>query len=219
MRLSDLELGEEIVDPLEQQREEWFAKRSGRITCSNFGKLIGSGRGKDDAFTQTGMSYLRMKVAERLGSWHSVSAKSMQWGTDNEAAAIAAYAERTGFVVDSRPFQFFELGDDLGGTPDGLIGADGTLEGKCPYDPSVHVNTLITRLIPKDYVWQVHGHLFVTGRQWCDFVSFDPRISDDRRLVIIRQERDQAKLEFLASRLALAVDEVNRLFELTKGDV
>ena len=219
MSLAELELGEELVDPLEQEREEWFAKRSGRITCSNFGKLIGEGRGKNDVFTQTGMAYLRLKVAERLGSWHSVSARSMQWGTDNEAAAIAAYAERTGFEVDSRPFQFFELGDDLGGTPDGLIGADGTLEGKCPYDPSVHINTLITRLIPNDYVWQVHGHLLVTGRQWCDFVSFDPRIKDDCRLVIIRQERDQAKLDFLASRLALAVDEVNRLFELTKGDV
>ena len=205
--LDEMEVDDEVFDPVERQREEWLKKRSGRLTCSRFGELIGEGRKKDQQFTEAGMSYLRLKVAERLGSWHTISAASMQWGTDNESAAIRCYETRTGMAVDSEPFQFIEVDEWIGGTPDGLVGTDGCVEVKCPYDPQVHINTALTRTVPSKYVWQVWGHLLVPGRDWCDFVSYDPRIVDKAGLVVIRAERDEKRIESLRERLNLAVDQ------------
>jgi hypothetical protein len=211
MNLDEMELGEEVLDPVEVKRDEWLRKRLGKITCSRFGDLMGSGRSKDALFSQTGYSYLRRIVAERLGSWYSVSAKSMDWGNENESKAIAEYANRFEWDVDSTPFQYFEFTDDIGGTPDGLVGGSGCLEVKCPFDPAVHVNTLLTKEVPSDYEWQVVGHLLVTGRDWCNFISFDPRMEGKHRLCVIRVERSEARIELLKKRLEVAVGVVKEM--------
>lgn len=218
MNLDELEIGVEVVDVEEQRRAEWMAKRAGNITCSRFGDLIGSGKPKDALFTQTGYRYLRQLVAERLGSWCSTSATSMQWGTDHEIEAKCEYENQFRLQVESGQYVYHEYSKDVGGTPDGLVGLDGCIEIKCPYDPSVHVNTLLTKEVPEEYIWQVHGHLLVTGRKWCDFVSFDPRIpeEDRRRLVRIRVERNLPALEVLEARLKLAVKEIERMMDLIK---
>lgn len=213
----------EIVDHVEVAKEQWLERRRGKITGSHFGDLMSNGRGKDEVFSQTGLTYLRRVAAERFGSYYMASAKSMEWGTENESAAIREYAEKRGVVVDSEPFQFFEYTSAIGCTPDGIVGGDGCIEVKCPYDPAVHVNTLLTQKVPKDYEWQVLGHLLCTGRQWCDFISFDPRMFSPQCIVVIRVERDKALLEFLHDRLAMAVDTVNefcaRMLELKGGAV
>lgn len=209
MDLDSLEVLQEVIDPKEAAREAWLERRRGKITGSHFGDLMGTGRGKDEIFTQTGLTYLRRVAAERFGSYYITSAKSMEWGTENESAAIAEYAELRGVAVNAEPFQFYEYTSAVGCTPDGIVEQDGCIEVKCPYDPAVHVNTLLTQKVPKDYEWQVIGHLLCTGRQWCDFISYDPRMWRPQRLVVIRVERDAGLLEFLHSRLSLAVDTVN----------
>lgn len=213
MNLDEMELGEEVLDPVEVKRDEWLRKRLGKITCSRFGDLMGSGRSKDTLFSQTGYSYLRRIVAERFGSWYSVSAKAMDWGNENESKAIAEYANRFEWDVDSTPFQYFEFTDDVGGTPDGLVGGAGCLEVKCPFDPAVHVNTLLTKEVPSDYEWQVVGHLLVTGRDWCDFISFDPRMEGKHRLCVVRVERSEVRIELLRKRLEVAVGVVKEMVE------
>jgi hypothetical protein len=213
MNLDELELGEEVLDPVEVKRDEWLRKRLGKITCSKFGDLMGSGRSKDALFTTAGYTYLRRIVAERFGSWYSVSAKSMDWGNENESKAIAEYANRFEWDVDSTPFQYFAYDDDIGGTPDGLVGGSGCIEVKCPFDPAVHVNTLLTKEVPSDYEWQVVGHLLVTGRDWCDFISFDPRMEGKHRLCVIRVERSEARIELLKKRLEVAVGVVKEMVE------
>jgi len=205
---------DEIVDPNEALREAWLKKRLGKFTCSRFGDLIGEGREKGSVFTQTGYSYIRRVVAERLGSWYSVSSKSMEHGVENEANAIDVYRFLRGVEVDSTPFQYYAYNDEIGGTPDGLVGADGCIEVKCPYDPAVHVNTLLTKTVPKDYEWQVVGHLFVTGRKWCDFISHDPRIEVlEHSTYIVRVERDEARIDFLKKRLELDCLEANKMMK------
>lgn len=216
MNLDELDIGVEVIDIAERMRAEWMARRAGKITCSRFGDLIGSGRSKDSLFTQTGYRYLRQLVAERLGSWYSASAASMQWGTDNEIGALCEYENQFQVQVQSGLYTYHEYSEDIGGTPDGLVGTDGCVEFKCPFDPSVHINTLLTKEVPEEYIWQVHGHLLVTGRKWCDFVSFDPRIKeeDKRRLVRIRVERNLPALQVLEARLKLAVQEIKRMMDL-----
>lgn len=213
MNLDEMEAGEEVLDPVEVKREEWLRKRLGKITCSRFGDLMGSGRSKDALFSQTGYSYLRRIVAERLGSWYSVSARAMDWGNENESKAIAEYAKRFEWDVDNTPFQYFAYTDDIGGTPDGLVCGSGCVEVKCPFDPAVHVNTLLTKEVPSEYEWQPVGHLLVTGRDWCDFISFDPRIEGKHRLCVVRVERNEVRIEMLKKRLDLAVEEVVKMME------
>lgn len=212
---------QEIIDPKEAAREAWLERRRGKITGSHFGDLIGSGRGKDEVFTQTGLTYLRRVAAERFGSYYVTSAKSMEWGTENEAEAIAEYIKVNGVPVNSAPFQFFEYTQEIGCTPDGIVSPGGCIEVKCPYDPAVHVNTLLTQKVPKDYEWQVIGHLLCTGSDWCDFISFDPRMDGPTRLCVIRVERDETLIQFLTERLQMAADTVNqfcnRLKALTEG--
>jgi len=173
-----------IVDRDEAAREEWLLKRAGKITCSRFGDLMGEGREKGAAFTQTGYNYLRLLVAESLGSWYSISASATKWGTENEPLAIDEYRARTGYEVDSRPFQYFHYNAWIGGTPDGLVGEDGCIEVKCPYDPSVHVKTLLSREVPKE----------------------------PQNLVVIRVERSEPRIEFLKSRLMLAITVLDEMF-------
>lgn len=199
--LDEFEVGEEIIDPV----EEWHKKRHGKFTCSKFGDLIGEARGKGpDSFSQTALSYMRIVFAERLGSFqHSFENAACSWGNRNELAALNAYFDRTGNELLGHQYNFFELNSFVGGTPDDLVGCDGVVEAKCPYNPGEHIQTVLTKTVPKQYVWQVYGHLLVTGRKWCDFVSFDPRMPDneERRLVVIRVDRDEQKLEFLKCRL------------------
>ena len=206
LNLETMEEDVAIVDRDEAAREAWLQKRSGRITCSRFGDLIGEGKARGDLFTQTGYAYLQLLVAERLGSWYSFSNSATQWGTNNEPIAIDEYRKLTGNEVNSTPFNFFEYNAWVGGTPDGLVGTDGTVEVKCPFNPSVHIGTLLSRTVPKEYEWQVYGHMLVTDRKWCDFISFDPRIEGKQRIAIVRVDRDEAKIAFLKSRLDLAVE-------------
>lgn len=210
MDLESLEVLQEVIDPKEAAREAWLQQRRGKITGSNFGDLIGTGRGKDEVFTQTGLTYLRRVAAERFGSYYVTSSKSMEWGTENEAEAIGEYSRSYGVTVNAEPFQFFEYTSAVGCTPDGIVAEDGCIEVKCPWDPAVHVNTLLTRKVPKDYEWQVIGHLLCTRRQWCDFISFDPRMVRPQRLCVIRVHRDASLLAFLHDRISMAVDTVNQ---------
>lgn len=213
MQLDELVEDVELFDPVEQQREEWLRKRLGKITCSHFPDLMSSGRSKEEVFSQTGKAYLRRIVAERLGSWYSISARAMDWGVENEPKAILEYAARKIVFVDNKPFQYFAYTEQIGGTPDGLVGMDGCVEVKCPFDPAVHVNTLLTREVPKEYEWQVIGHLLVTGREWCDFISYDPRMNGKEKLCVVRVERNEARIAELNKRLELAVEYVREMME------
>ena len=120
--------------------------------------------------------------------------------------------------MNSEPYQFFELSDDVGGTPDALVGEFGCLEVKCPYTPAVHINTLLNRTVPREYLWQVHGHILVTGRDWCDFVSFDPRLEHEQdQLCVIHVERDQKMIDSLTKRLDSAVEFVAKQVSRLQG--
>jgi hypothetical protein len=218
MNIEELEIGEMLVDLLEAKRNEWLELRSGKITCSKFGDLIGTGRTKDSVFTQAGMTYLKRLVAERLGSWYVVSAKSLEWGTENEQDAISIYRKFTGFDVSSEPYTYIAFDDDIGGTPDGIVWGpeSGCIEVKCPYDPAVHVNTMLTRQVPEEYYWQCVGHMLVTGGKWCDFISYDPRIAEKYRLVIVRVNRDSDEIARLRARLCLAVDTITSMLSTVR---
>ena len=153
----------------EQGSPEWFDLRRGIPTASCFDRIL-TPTGKES--TQA-MAYASQLIAERLTgvSLGFEGNRHTERGTELEPQARAYYEFVAGPVVEVG----FCLRDDgiAGCSPDGLVGDDGLLEIKCP-SPAVHVEYLLAGKAPTKYLAQVQGQLWVTGRAWCDFLSYHP---------------------------------------------
>jgi hypothetical protein len=145
----------------------------------------------------------------------------MQWGTEQEPAARAAYERVTGTSVEETGFVAH---DTLlaGCSPDGLVDWDGLIEIKCPYNSANHIETLL-RGMPDEHIPQVQGQMWITGRQWCDFVSFDPRMPEPLQLHIQRINRDpgfiadlEARITIFLQQVGIQVEALRRLAESKK---
>lgn len=160
-----------------QRSDEWFLARCGKITASRISDIMPNSKG---GYYASRKNYIAQLVCERLtGSVEeSFSNKAMQWGTDKEPEARAAYEVLTGDLV--REVGFIDHPDIAmsGASPDGLVGENGLIEIKCP-NTATHLQTLITGKIDKKYIYQMLWQMLCTKRSWCDFVSYDPRLSDD----------------------------------------
>jgi len=169
-----------VID-VEQRTEEWHAQRRGKITASRFNDVMTAPKTKADReagkLSQTAETYLLEKIVERLtGERVNLAANvAMQWGTKWEPDAIAVYQDVTGHEVRAVGFAVSNILPDVGGSADGLVYETGMIETKCPFNPVVHLRTVRSLAIPREYVAQVQGLLWVTEREWCDFVSYDPR--------------------------------------------
>jgi hypothetical protein len=191
---------------MEQRSDEWFQARCGIPTASML-KLI-CVKLKSGKYPASREEQAVQKAIERISNvpFPSFSNAAMQHGNDTEPAARAAYMAHTGAWVEEKGFiRHPEV--DAGCSPDGLIGDDGGLEIKCPFNPARHFDA--RHKMPAEHKWQVQGSLWITGRQWWDFVSFDPRFPDHLQLFIHRQERDES----LINDIAKEVNDFNILVE------
>ena len=143
-------------------------------------------------------NYLAELVAERLtgNTAESYTNAAMQWGTEKEPDARAAYEFRTDAEVDLIGFADHPKIIMSGAITDGLIGKDGLLEIKCP-TTATHIDTLLGQNVPAKYGTQIQWQLACTDRLWCDFVSFDPRMPESMRLFVKRIQRDDAMISQL----------------------
>jgi putative phage-type endonuclease len=173
---------------MEQRTEEWFAARCGKVTASRVADII--------AKTKTGYSasrenYLAQLVCERMTGKpaESYSNSAMQWGTDQEPFARAAYEANKDVLVEEMGFAVHPTIDGAGASPDGLVGLFGLVEIKCP-NTATHIQTLLDQKVPEKYNVQMQWQMACTSRQWCDFVSFDPRMDEGLQLFVKRVEYD-----------------------------
>lgn len=180
---------------IEQGSPEWFAQRLGKVTASRVADVI--------AKTKTGYStsrdnYMAQLVCERMTNTvaESYSNSAMQWGTETEPLARAAYEAHADVLVDEVAMIQHPTIESAGASPDGLVGDDGQLEIKCP-NTATHIDTLLSQTVPGKYITQMQWQMACTGRQWCDFVSFDPRMSDGLQLFVKRVPRDNAYIAML----------------------
>jgi putative phage-type endonuclease len=177
---------------MEQGTEEWFAARLGKATASRIADIM--------ATTKTGpgaarKNYAAELVAERLTGVpaEKFTNAAMAWGTDREPQARATYTLVTGRVVEEIGFVDHPAIAMSGASPDGLVGAEGLVEIKCP-NTATHIETLLGGKPDGKYVKQMMWQMACTGRQWCEFLSFDPRLPDDMQLFIQRVQRDEAMI-------------------------
>jgi putative phage-type endonuclease len=174
----------------EQRTAEWFQARVGKATASRFKDVMAKLKNGSPAAAR--INYLVDIATERLtkSATPHYTNSAMQWGVTHEAGARILYEQRRQLQVEETGFiHHAEL--DAGASPDGLVDWDGLIEIKCPYNSSVHVMTWMDGM-PEDHIAQVQGQLWITGRQWCDYVSFDPRMPDRLQLYVERIERNDS---------------------------
>jgi putative phage-type endonuclease len=176
----------EIIKDIPQGSDEWLALRFGWITASKFKDVLAKGQGK------TRKSYMYQLAAEALTGERveTYSNEYMEWGTLTEPQARAMYELDSGNTVDEVSFIKLDEPNKIGCSPDGLIGDDGMVEIKCP-KTTTQIETFLSGKMPSGHRAQVQGQLWVSGRQWTDFVSFDPRIDGESSYFCVRVERDE----------------------------
>lgn len=188
---------------MDQRSHEWHQARVGKITASRFRDVMSrkkptaaqakAGHPGDPSAERT--SYLWQTVIERLTGQHMTiyETAAMRWGTEQEPMARLSYQSETGLMVTECGFVQHEA-MPVGCSPDGMVGDDGLIEIKCPFNSQNHLQTVLDGM-PSDHLAQIQGQLWLTGRRWCDFVSYDSRLSGGLDLYI---ERIHADAEFHA---------------------
>lgn len=194
-----------------QRSEDWYAERCGKVTASRV-KDLNAKPSKGKALNALGLTIL----AERLtGVQKEIPTNAaMQWGIDNEPHAIAAYENETGFFVNGTGLIDHPFIEMFGASPDGLVGENGQIEVKCP-DTTTHLNTLLTKEVPEEHIPQITSQLACTRREWCDFVSYDPRLEPELQIIIIRVFAKDLNIEGLER----DVRAFNRVIEEAKASL
>lgn len=190
----------------DQRSQEWLSERCGRVTASCIYKVM--------AKTKTGYgaeraNYHAQLVAERLTGFpaEGFTNSAMQWGIDTEEQARAMYSLEVGEDVVETGFHPHPTILFCGASPDGLIGDTGLVELKCP-NTATHIATLTGAPIDRKYLLQMQWQMECTGRDWCDFASFDPRLPDEMQLHVRRVERDETLLTEIREEVTKFLTEV-----------
>lgn len=191
----------------DQRTEGWHQDRLGKITASCIYKVMArtkSGYGADRA------NYHAQLVTERLTGTPTefFTNAAMQHGTDTEPQARAAYEFTQGVAVTETGFEPHPTIEDSGASPDGLVGDDGLIEIKCP-NSATHIATLTGASIDRKYILQMQWQMACTGRRWCDFASFDPRLPLEMQLHVQRVQRDDALISEIETEVRALLTEVD----------
>lgn len=180
---------------IEQGSPEWFASRLGKVTASRVADVIAKTK---SGYSTSRENYMAQLICERMTNTQSESFTNaaMQWGTETEPLARAAYEASKDVLVDQVGLIDHPYIQHSGASPDGLIGDDGVLEIKCP-NTATHFDTLLKGEMPSKYFPQVQWQMACTSRKWCDFVSYDPRVDEGLNLFVIRIQRDSEFIKML----------------------
>lgn len=172
-----------------QGTPEWLRERAGCATASRFADVCAKIKSGEAA---TRRKYRLQLVTERLtgNPVQGYINAAMQWGIDTEPEARMAYEAERGVIVEETGFAKHPAIPWCGASPDGLIDDDGLVEFKCP-ESTTHLEWLEAGKAPAEHVPQIQGQMWITGRQWCDFVSYDPRFPGGLKLFVVRVPRDE----------------------------
>lgn len=181
-----------IYKDIIQGTDDWFAIKLGKASASHFSDILAKGKGI------VRRKYMLQLAAERMSGLRDegYSNKYLERGLELEGEARDYYASLNNCEVQQ--VGFIELNNDVGCSPDGLVGENGLIEIKCP-KRTTHIETILSNKMPSCYIPQVQGQLWVSGRTWCDFISFAPDISERpffyKRVFRDREYIDNLKLE------------------------
>lgn len=195
----------------EQGSALWIKERLGLLTGSKMAVAMDiNSKGKESAARE---KYKYDLVAERMTDMATdfyVNA-AMQWGTEHEAEARAAYEAATGNIVQLCGLAHHDEIDFFAASPDGLIGHEGLVEFKCPQS-NTFVRYLLEGKVVEQYIPQMLAQLAVTKRKWCDFCAYDPRMPEGNQLFIRRFEPTAEQIAEVEQAAIIFLDEVDEIF-------
>ena len=179
---------------MEQRSAEWHAARLGKVTASKVADVVARTR---TGYAASRANYMAQLVCERLTGkpTEGFSNAAMEWGVEQEAAARDAYSARVGELVTEVGFIDHPTIKMAGASPDGIVGA-GIVEIKCP-STATHIEYLFEREPPQKYFYQMQWQMACTGADWCDWVSYDPRMPENLQLLVVRIPRDTDCIQML----------------------
>ena len=186
----------------EQRTEDWYNIRKGKMTASNAETIIANGKGLE--------TYIYNLMAEYYSSAEKENYinADMQRGIDLEPEAKIEFQFYTG--LDIKEVGCVELNEYILASPDGLIGDDGLIEIKCPND-SIYFKLLLSNNIKPEYIAQMQMQMYVTDRQYCYFVSYNPNF--EKSLYIKKINRDEEMIEKLKKGLERGTELIKEIKE------
>lgn len=176
-----------------QRTDQWHADRCGKFTASRFVDVLARDKKTGKEKLKAWHDCVWQVVTERITGVQDegVDSYSMRWGREVESFARSAYELETGLLVTESKFINHPTIEFVGCSPDGLVSDIGGLEMKSPKDSKIHLDRFVNGMNEAEFMPQVQGCLWVTGRQWWDWVSYDPRMPEHLRLFKVRIERDE----------------------------
>jgi len=194
-----------------QRTDDWFAARCGKATASKIADIIAKTK---SGYSASRTNYAAQLVCERLTGTptEGFTNAAMQWGVDHEDEACNAYAFHYDAPLATIGFIDHPSIEMSGASPDRLVGDKGLAEIKCP-NSATHIDTLLTGKVPEKYVTQMLWQMACTGREWCDFVSYDPRLPEEMRLFVHRVERNDLRVKDLEDEVSAFLNEVAETVE------
>lgn len=196
-----------IVD-CEQGSPAWLNARLGIPTASEFATVMAKGKAGGDSKTRR--AYMLKLIGERITGepMESYSNAHMERGKLMEAEARSMYCLVNDLDVQTVGFIRNEI---AGASPDALVGNDGLLEIKTKL-PHLQIEVLLSNEVPSEHIAQIQGQLWISGREWADFVSYWPGIKP----FIKRVHRDQAYIDQIFKAVGQFEAELRELMERVK---
>ena len=202
---------------LEQGSPQWREARCGLVTASRCADFVLKTQAGD--YTAKRKTYRSELICEILTGQPTEPyvTREMQWGADQEQFARAAYELERNVLVETVGFVQHPDIPRFGASPDGLVGEDGLIQIKCP-TTATHLNWLLAGTIPLEHCPQMLAEMSCTGRDWCDFVSYDPRLPKHLQLFIVRCHRAQAAIEALEANVQHFNAEIDAVLAKLPGE-
>ena len=191
---------------MDQRTPEWFAARCGKVTASRMADVVAK---TAKGYGASRANYMAELVVERLTGkpTEGFTNAAMQWGTDQEPFARDAYSAKTGELVTEVGFVNHPRIGNAGASPDGIVGA-GLVEIKCPNTAS-HIEYLMSKEPPQKYYYQMQWQMACAMAEFCDWVSYDPRMPQELQLLIVRIYRDEDCIKMLEAEVETFLSELD----------
>lgn len=197
-----------VITDIEQGSQEWLDLRLGKVTASRIKDVMTNGKG--GALSKAAESYMIELVAEILTGTPKpfFENDAMRWGTANEPVAKAMFELREDIEVDE--VAFIEHSEFIGMSPDGLIGSDGLIEIKCP-NTSTQIKRALSGDYSSDYKAQIQMQLWVSDREYCYFLSYDPRLDCGASYLLEKVERDDKYISDMKEKTESFVEQMKAM--------
>lgn len=203
-----------IVD-FPQGTAEWLAARAGKVTASRMADVVAKIKTGEAAARRDYRAQLVAEILTGTPQEDSYINAEMQWGIDQEELARSAYEVHSKVLVDQVGLILHPSIDRAAASPDGLVGADGMVEIKCP-KTATHLQYLMDGQVPSKYEPQMHWQLACAEREWCDFVSYDPRLPSHLQLFTKRLQRNPERVNELEREVNAFLADVDKMLETVK---